>query len=770
MVEFGNMNPIFFAYRIVSFTIYIGKLEINIIKFLLKIFLYIIKFIYYILVVILIQTRYLLNFFNKKISNFLNTWKIKAKTKKNKGKDKKVYIYKKKRQYKFIIQFKYFFAGIILTLISLVLYNSYIFIQELPNPRLIGRINYPVSTQIYDRNKVLLYEIYKNENRIPIPLSKIPKYVIQATIAMEDKQFYKHSGISFIGGIVRAVVDSLNTGTLQGGSTITQQLVKTALLSPERTIIRKAKEIILALWTERTYSKNQILEMYLNQVPYGGSSYGIEQASKMYFGKHVWELSLEESAMLSGLPQAPTAFSPYTNPQNANLRKNEVLKLMFDQHYIDENQYKHGIETELTVLPFSQAIRAPHFVFYVRSELENIYGNRQVEEGGLQVVTTLDYKIQEKAQHILNEELKKVEYLNIHNGAILVTNPKNGEILAMVGSKDYFDDTSGAFNVITALRQPGSSIKPLLYSMALEKKILTSASIIDDSPVTYIFPGTESYRPVNYDGRFHGRVPVRYALANSYNIPAVKTLNMLGVDNFINYAKQIGISTWGDSSKYGLSLSLGGGEVTMLDMAKSFGVFANKGYRVDIKPFISIQNHRGKDVYVSDNIIRKRVISEETAFLINDILSDNFARQFAFGRNSQLEIANNKVAVKTGTTDLKKDNWTIGYTNSFLVVSWVGNNDGEPMNQHLASGVTGAAPIWNRMMTYLLNEYSSPNKDNGQKENTILAKDDSLDDIFTPPSTMVKKRCYYGKEEYFIPGTDKGMCSVNLNPSPSPTP
>lgn len=731
-----------YIYTIVSLIIFIGVFEIKAINLLRRCVSTLYVYITYIFL--------LFHNISKTISRKVNPKKTKRK------------------QYYFSIEIKYFIFGVSITLIFLFLYNSYIFIQNLPNPNLIGKINYPVSTQIFDRNGILLYEIYKNENRIPIFLSQIPKHVIQATIAMEDQHFYQHSGVSFFGGIMRAIIDSYQTKSLQGGSTITQQLVKTALLSPERTVIRKIKEIILALWTERLYTKDRILEMYFNQVAYGGSSYGIEQASKMYFGKHVWELTLEEGAMLAGLPQAPSVYSPHVNPDKANARKNQVLKLMLDQHFIDSSQYKKAVESQLTIIPFSQPIRAPHFVFYVRSEMEKQYGIRQVEEGGFQVITTLDFRIQEKAEKILNEELKKVEYLNINNGAILVLNPQNGEILAMVGSKNYFDDKDGAFNVTIALRQPGSSIKPIMYSLAIEKKILTAASILDDSPVSYVVPGSAPYKPVNYDGIFHGRVPMRYALANSYNIPAVKTMNMLGVDNFIKHARLMGITTWEKASDYGLSLSLGGGEVTMMDMASAYSVFANKGRKITPEPFIKIQNHKGKNIYLSNKSNSVKVISEETAFIISDILSDNFARQFAFGRNSLLEIPGKKVAVKTGTTDLKKDNWTIGYNASFVVVSWVGNNDGTPMNPYLSSGVTGAAPIWNRMMTYLINDYQTQKNEN-QHSNTIYANEIIENDIFVPPSSLVKKKCYYGRDEYFIAGTEKNMCGTVLNPTPTPT-
>ncbi|MEK7522162.1 MAG: penicillin-binding transpeptidase domain-containing protein, partial [Patescibacteria group bacterium] len=381
------------------------------------------------------------------------------------------------------------------------------------------------------------------------------------------------------------------------------------------------------------------------------------------------------------------------------------LMAMKNQGYISEELKVKSEKLKVEVLPPKTSIRAPHFVFYTKNQLEDYYGIKTVEEGGLKVTTTLDNKIQEESEKILKEELDKISYLNVSNGAMLITRPATGEILAMVGSYDYFTQPSGAFNVTTALRQPGSSIKPIMYSLALQKGY-TAASILDDSPVVFNIAGSESYRPVNYDNKFHGKVPLRYALANSYNIPAVKTLNNLGVDSFIDFATKMGISTWEDKSRYGLSLTLGGGEVTMIDMAEAFGVLANLGYKIPINYFQKIEDN-------NSNVLRKmtpfkiKEIDPAIAFIVNDILSDNFARISAFGTRSSLEIPGYKVAVKTGTTNDKKDNWTIGYTPEFLVAVWVGNNDNSPMNPYLTSGITGAAPIWNRVMSYLLKNYGT---------------------------------------------------------------
>jgi len=649
------------------------------------------------------------------------------------------------------LKIRYFIFGFSICLIVIIINQAYIFIKELPSPREIGKSNYSLSTHLFDRKGKLLYEIYREQNRTPVKLDQLPVFITQATIAIEDKDFYRHKGIAVTGGIFRAAKEIIINNSLQGGSTITQQLVKTALLSPERTIKRKIKEILLALWAEKIYSKNQILEMYLNQVPYGGAAHGIEEAAKVYFGVHARDLTLEQAALLAGLPQAPSLYSPYVNPALAQKRRNEVLRSMESQGFISRQASSKSQNTKLEVLSPRTNIKAPHFVFYVKSQLEEKYGIRQVEEGGLKVTTTLDLDIQEEAEKILKEELDKVKQLNVSNGAILVTRPSTGEILAMVGSVDYFASPSGAFNVTTALRQPGSSIKPIMYSLALEKDY-NAASIISDTPVVFNIPGSVPYRPVNYDGKTHGNVPLRYALANSFNIPAVRVLNTIGVINFIDHAKRMGISTWTDPNRFGLSLTLGGGEVTMIDMAKAFGVFANGGNRVNLTSFNRIVTS-ADNLFYQYNPMFVKVIDEGVTFIISDILADNFARRWAFGSNSTLEINGFKVAVKTGTTDEKKDNWTIGYTPDYIVVVWVGNNNNQPMNPYLASGITGAAPIWNRTMSYLLKTYG-------------------VNKQFAKPDNIVEKICYYGKVEYFVKGTEnKTLCRDNLfGVIPSPTP
>lgn len=640
-----------------------------------------------------------------------------------------------------IFKVKYFIIGFITSFVVFVSYQSYMLVKSLPSPTNIGKVNFALSTHIYDRTGKQLYEIYRDENRTPARLNDMPPYVYQAAIAIEDKDFFSHKGVSFVGGIGRAVKEAVINRDLrgiQGGSTITQQLVKSSLLSPERTILRKFKEMLLAVWTERIYTKRQVLEMYLNQVPYGGSAYGIEEAAQTFYGKHARELSVEEAALLAGLPQAPSVYSPFVNPGYAKARRNDVLLKMYEQGYIDVQAYTRAQDKDVKVSSPSTNIDAPHFVFFTKGELEKEYGIREVEEGGLNVYTTLDSTIQDMAEQVLAEEIAKIQYLNVTNGAILVTKPSTGEILAMVGSKNYYESPYGAFNVTTARRQPGSSIKPLLYAMAIEQG-MTTLTAIDDSPTVFQAAGGEAYRPVNYDGKFHGRVTLRTALANSYNIPAVKTLQSMGVAEFITFARTLGITTWSESSNYGLSLSLGGGEVTMLDMSAAFGTFANRGYKIPVSPYLKITRTDGRVIYEKTTTPRK-VLSEESAYIVSDIMSDNIARAPAFGTRSALEIPGYKVAVKTGTTDSKKDNWTIGYTPDYLVVVWVGNNDNTPMNQALTSGVTGAAPIWNRMMNYLLTTYST------------------RETWYKKPENIVEIACGGNRREVFVRGTERPFC------------
>ncbi len=610
----------------------------------------------------------------------------------------------------------------LITGVLFVVFIYFFIFYKLPSPSSLKNFKAtPLSTHILDRNGKLLYQLYQKQKRTPIKLKDLPLYVAQASISIEDKSFYQHQGVSIVGGIIRAIKDSLFKQQLQGGSTITQQLVKSALLNSERTIQRKIREIVLALWTEKIFSKNEILELYLNQIPYGGAVYGVEEASLRFFGKQAKKLTLPEAAFLAGLPQAPSLYSPYNNPDLAIKRRNEVLKAMFQQKYIDKNTYEKAIKIKLIVKPFEEKIKAPHFVFYIKNLLEQKYSTQEIEQGGLKVTTSLDLDIQEEAEKILKEELEKVKDLDVFNGAVLVTRPPTGEILVMLGSVDYFATDSGTFNVTTSERQPGSSIKPINYAIGLERKLVTAATVFNDVPTCFTGGGQpKGYCPVNYDGKFHGPQALRFSLGSSYNIPAVKMLAINGVKDFVASASAFGITTFKDPKNYGLSLTLGGGEVKMTEMATAFSSFANRGVVKDLNPILKIEDKFGQTLYKFESqnfvvnikkplnypsffsISGKKPLSEETAFIISHILLDNNARSAAFGESSFLVVPGHAVSVKTGTTDDKRDNWTIGYTPNFMTTVWVGNNDNTPMNPYLASGITGAAPIWNRVMRLLL--------------------------------------------------------------------
>lgn len=646
--------------------------------------------------------------------------------------------------------------------LAIIVISYILILKDLPSPSRLGDNNIPLSTKIYDRNGKLLFDIFAEQNRTAVTLKEIPKVMQQATIAIEDKDFYKHGGIDPVGGVLRAAAATLTGRKLQGGSTITQQLVKTALLSPERTIIRKIKEIILSFWVEILYPKDKILELYLNQVPYGGTAWGIETAAEKYFGKSVKDLTLSEASLLAGLPQAPTLYSPFgAHPELAKARQKEVLRRMTEDHYISQDQANAAFATELH---FKQEpnIKAPHFVMYVKEQLVNKLGEALVERGGLKVTTTLDFDLQDYAQATVASEVNKLHDLHVTNGAALITKPATGEILAMVGSTDYFASPSGSFNVTTALRQPGSSIKPINYSIGIEKKIVTPATMFLDTPTCFANINQPNYCPHDYDGKFHGPVQLRFALGNSYNIPAVKMLYLNSVRDMVASASAFGLETLKDPDRYGLSLALGGGEVKMVDMAEAFGIFANTGIRKDLISVLKVEDRNGKileeqhDPNISKSLPSQlfingpRVLSPETTFLISHILLDNNARQDAFGPNSSLVIPGHTVSVKTGTTDDLRDNWTIGYTPQYLVATWVGNNDNSPMNRALVSGVTGAAPIWNKLMKKSLE--GKPDIWPKQPENIVGAQICTVSGLLPPNPDGDDKGCVT-RFEYFIKGT-----------------
>ena len=499
--------------------------------------------------------------------------------------------------------------------------------------------------------------------------------------------------------IIRALYHNIRTDGQEGASTITQQLIKNSLLTPEKSYVRKAKEIILALWAELIYPKEAILQMYFNEAPYSGSNMGIAAAAQTYFGKSPPELNLAESAYLAGLPASPTQFSPYgSRPDLAKLRQKQVLERMVKERYITEDKANEAFNQDLNIKPPVNNIHAAHFVMYARDLLAEKYGERVVSQGGLKIYTTLDLGLQQTVEAIVKEEVDKLLPLNVQNGAVLVTDT-NGQILAMVGSKDYHEPKFGNYNVTTSLRQPGSSIKVITYATAFKKGFSPGNTILD-TPVTFK-DGTRSYSPVNYDGRFHGAVSIRTALGSSYNVPAVRTLATIGIDEMLKTAQDLGVTTFNEPDKYGLSLTLGGGAIKMIDMISVYGTLANLGVKKYPTPFLKVTDSSGNVLEEYKDTGRK-VLEPQIAYLVTDILKDNKARTPAFGASSLLNIPGYEVAVKTGTSDKIKDNWTFGYTPKYVVGVWVGNPDSSPLNPRLTSGVTGAAPIWNKIMHILL--------------------------------------------------------------------
>ncbi|HCQ31321.1 TPA: penicillin-binding protein [Candidatus Collierbacteria bacterium] len=638
------------------------------------------------------------------------------------------------KSYRKIIGYRRFtLTQIILFIGGLLIISLFFLLKDVPSPAKLVKTPAPVSTKILDRNGKLLYEVYSEYRRTPISSKDIPDYVKQATVAIEDKNFYFHHGIDF-SGIIRAAFNTLTKGKrLAGGSTITQQLVKNSLLSDsQRTITRKLKEAILAIATEFTYSKDQILELYLNYTPYGGTAYGIESASKTYFGKSAKDLDLAQSALLAGLPQSPTRYSPFgANPELALNRQAEVLRRMYEDGYITKEQVENAKGEKLVFAKKNISINAPHFALMVRDNLVQKYGEDKVNLGGLIVTTTLDLDLQNYTQASLSAEMKKISKMKISNGAAIVTHPNTGEIITLVGSKDYYDDSiDGQVNVVTSLRQPGSSIKPINYATGLLKGWPTSTTYLD-VPTCFNVSGQKQYCPKNYDGSFRGPVSMRQSLANSLNIPAVKMLALNGLDSFIATASAMGISSWTDRSRFGLSLTLGGGEVTMYDMAQAFGTFANGGVTVPLVSVLKVETYTGQILEEFQpekmaNLVSvmplkwndfweskkqqsptslqtdpKVTLPLEVTFIISDILADNGARSAAFGSTSKLVVPGHTVSVKTGTTNDLKDNWTIGYTPDYLATTWVGNNDNSSMS-YVASGITGASPIWNTIMKKVL--------------------------------------------------------------------
>ncbi len=580
--------------------------------------------------------------------------------------------------------------------------------KDLPNP---GEVNKRVivqSTKIYDRTgDHLLYEVHGEEKRTVIPFDDMPDVIKFATISLEDQDFYNHYGIKLTSILRSLLRDIVTLDKAQGGSTITQQFVKNTLLSNEKTLVRKVKEVILSLEMETKFSKDEILAMYLNEIPYGSNAYGIEAASQTFFSKPARELSLDEAALIAALPQATTYYSPYGSRQDALIgRKNFTLRTMARLGYITEEQATAAIEapTLEKITPQKDLIAAPHFVMYIKDYLQQKYGDQAVEQGGLKVITTLDWDKQQIAEQAVREQAEKNKKWNASNAALVALDPKTGQILSMVGSKDYFDESiDGNVNVAIRDRQPGSSFKPYVYLTAFTKGYLPE-TILYDVETQFETAEGKSYQPNNYDGKFHGPLSMKKALGGSLNVPAVKTLYLAGVNDSVKLAKSLGLSGLNDPSRIGLSLVLGGGEVKLLEHVAAYGTLATGGIKREKTAILRIENAKGELLEEFKSTPGERVVEEKYVAMLDSVLSNNENRAWVFGESNPLRFDGRSVVAKTGTTNEFRDGWTMGYTPSLAVGVWAGNNDNTPMVEG-ADGVNVAAPIFRAFLDKSLGNY-----------------------------------------------------------------
>ncbi len=624
-----------------------------------------------------------------------------------------------------------FSCGVLLAGIMLIWVSTF----QIPSLDTIQERKVSQSTKIYDNTgKIVLYDVYQDKKRTIIPFENISQYIKDATVSIEDKDFYTHKGFKPTAFIRAIIVNLLTQNFTQGGSTITQQVVKNSLLTGDKSLFggptRKLKEIILSLKLEKILTKEQIFNMYLNENPYGGSLYGIEEASEAFFGKPASDVDLAEAAYLAAIPRAPTYYSPYgTHKDRLDERKNVVLKEMLNDKKITETEYNNAINEKIEFLPKSdKGIKAPHFVMFVKDYLENKYGEDVLLNGGLKVTTTLNYELQEKAEVVAKRYAETNEQnFNGSNDAFIAIDPRNGAILTMVGSRDYFDKKiDGNFNVTTAHRQPGSTFKPFVYAEAFVKGY-TPDTILFDLPTQFstrcapenTTSENDCYSPGNYDDKFRGPMTLREALAQSINVPSVKTLYLAGIKDSIDLATSMGIGSLGDANTYGLTLVLGGGEVSLLEMTSAYGVFAAEGMR---NPYTSIIKVEDKNGNILEEIKPRpiQILDVEIARKITDILSDNVARTPLYGANSVIYFPGRDVAVKTGTTNDYKDAWIIGYTPSIVVGTWAGNNDNTPMAKKVSGLIV--APMWRAFMEEVLKTIPNETFTSPQKEDSYDLK------------------------------------------------
>ncbi len=617
-----------------------------------------------------------------------------------------------KRLIQFFVNFKHIrswdkktlFKNLFLLATAIILLGAILFLlmfawisKDLPDPNSLSMREVAQSTKIYDRTgEHLLYEISGDEKRTLVTIDQIPTYMLNATITAEDRKFYNHKGID-IKGILRAVFVNVTTldPTGQGASTITQQLVKNAILTTEQTYTRKVKELLLALALERRYSKEEILQMYLNEIPYGSTNYGVQSASQAYFHKSVTDVSLAEAATLAAIPQRPSTF--LNNPDLLLERRNWILHDMAELGYITEAERDLALLEETPIELSLTGIDAPHFVLWVKELLETEYGERMVEQGGLVVTTTLDWDKQGFAETaITNNVDARSEAFGFNNSGLLALDPRNGHILAMAGSADYFnDDIDGQVNVTLRPLQPGSSMKPIIYAAGFERGYTPNTLLWD---VNTTFPtATGPYSPKNYDLNEHGPVSVRKALQGSLNVPAVKMLYLIGVDYGLDFAERLHYSTFGDRSNFGLAIVLGGAEVKLVDHVAAYGTFATDGLYHEPVAILKVTDSTGAVLQEWKEAEGERVMDANIARMTSNVLSDNGARGYVFGTGSYLQLGGRPVAAKTGTTNDYKDAWTVGYTPQLVAGVWTGNTDGHAMKRG-ADGSVVAAPIWNEFM------------------------------------------------------------------------
>lgn len=610
---------------------------------------------------------------------------------------------------------------------------------------------------LLDRNGEVFFQFYNAQNKKFVPISKIPLIVRQSIVVAEDKDFYEHPGFS-LSALFAALVANVREGNLSyGGSTITQQLVKSSLLTPKKSILRKSQEIVLAYEIERRFSKDEILEMYLNSVYFGEGAFGIESAANAYFGKSTEKITLSEAATLAGLLSAPSIYSPISGDvEKSKVRQAYVLREMRDEKYVTEENYANALNENPQYSQKNDELShfAPHFALMVRDKLIEDYGEEQIARSGFKIYTTLDLAWQRQALQVVNQQVKALEGSGATNGAAVVVDPKNGEVRVLVGSKDWFDEKVGKVNMANTPRQPGSSFKPIVYALAMEKKIITPATVLKDQKTTF----SGNYTPLNYDKKFRGQVLVRRSLANSLNVPSVQIQQMVGVEDTLVFAKELGFASLGEPSDNGLSLVLGTGSVTLTELTNAYATFANKGTYHPVTLIAKIEDKTGDTIYTYKPMGEQR-ISEEVGFLISSILSDNQSRAEVFGNTLTIS---RPAAVKTGTTEDYKDALTVGYTPSLAIGVWVGDNNNKSMNR--VAGSLGAAPIWKELMEAFsrgmpIEQFDPPD---GVKKIAICRSNGNIS----------RSKGGYGViQEFVIDGTEPTRyCASPRPPTPTSTP